>query len=288
MKNVVITGVSTGIGKSLAEQFIAGGYRVFGSVRRQEDAENLKKQLGELYQPLVFDITDSDGLRKAANEVQDMLQNSALDVLINNAGVTINGPLMHLSVDDLKKQFEVNVFAQMAVTQSFLPLLGATRSFSGTPGRIYFMGSISGKLAFPFIGPYCGSKFALEGLVDTLRREVMLYGIQTILIQPGPIATPIWDKAEESDELSKFTDTDFAKAGSRFKKFFIKQGKNGMDPDTFKHRFWKIHSQQNPKPRHVIMHNKLKEYIIPLLLSDRMLDKAVAGQLGLSRSELTD
>ena len=179
-KYVVVTGTSTGIGHASAAELIAHGYHVFGSVRNEADGERLQAELGPAFAPLVFDVTDSDAVYSAAEAVEDVLGDDNLVGLVNNAGIAVAGPLMDIEMDKVRHQFEVNVLGVLTVTQAFLPLLGACEDASEPPGRIVNISSVSGHTAYPFLGPYCASKHALEAFSDSLRRELLLYGVDVI------------------------------------------------------------------------------------------------------------
>ena len=140
-------------------------------------------------------------------------------------------PFCNCRVDDYRRQFEVNLFGQITVTQAFLPLLGARKSCLHPPGRIVNMSSVSGKIAYPFLSAYAASKYALEALSDSLRRELMLYGIDVIVIEPGAVSTPIWDKADEID-TTPFADSDYADTLARMVKGMVKMGNNAQGPDA--------------------------------------------------------
>ncbi len=282
MKSIVITGVSTGIGLGCTRAFIKNGFRVFGSVRKQEDAYRLKGELGEKYVPLVFDVTNYEAVQSAAIQVRQVLGDESLSGLINNAGISVNGPLMHIRPENLRHQFEVNVFAQLAVTQAFLPLLGATSGFTGEPGTIMMMSSISGRMAFPFLGPYTASKFALEGMSDTLRIELQLYGIKVIILEPGPVKSEIWNKID-ADAWESLKQTDYLSSATKFRDFFVGEGVKGIPVDDFGETAVHIFSKKDPKTRYVITNNKFQSWTIPNLLPDKVLDKMIAGQLGLKK-----
>jgi len=199
MRSVVITGVSTGIGHAAAKVLIDRGFRVFGSVRRAEDADRLTEEFGDAFAPLIFDVTDDAAIAEAAACVRGALAGETLAGLVNNAGIAVSGPLTELPVADYRRQLEVNLVGPFMVTQAFAPLLGTDSSLSGARGRIVNISSVAGLRAMPFLGPYAASKFGLEGYSEALRREMLLYGIDVIVIGPGPVQTAIWDKAEEVD-----------------------------------------------------------------------------------------
>src|SRR6266498_1580092 len=214
MQSVVVTGVSTGIGWGITKILIQRGFPVFGSVRKTQDAERLTKEFGEGFVPLIFDVTDEAAVQAAARQVRDQLNGETLFGLVNNAGIAIPGPLMHLPTDDFRHQIEVNLVSVLIVTKAFLPLLGTDRSLHGKPGRIINISSVGGKAGGPFLGAYAVSKHELEEFSESLRRELMLYGIDVIIVGPGAVATPIWDKAEQLD-VSTFANTEYGEAVRR-------------------------------------------------------------------------
>ena len=198
MKTILITGVSTGIGKSCAKLLSSNNYKVFGTVRNNKDAEKLKKELGEFFYPIIMDVTNEESIYSAKKTIEENIPNKQLDILINNAGIALGGPIKYIDVDMFRKQFEVNLFGVVAVTNAFLELLGATKE-NNHQGKIIMISSISGKRSYPFCSPYVASKHALEGFSDCIRKELMLYGVDVVLIEPGPVKTAIWDKAPPPD-----------------------------------------------------------------------------------------
>lgn len=185
---VLVTGASTGIGAATAIHLAALGHRVFAGVRRIEDGEALVRRGGSLITPVVIDVTDRISIVAAAQRITEATGAGGLGALVNNAGIAVVGAWEHVNPDRLREQFEVNLFGTVAVTQAFLPLLRRGR------GRIVTVGSIAGKHAPPFFGPYAASKHALEGFMDSLRLEMRPWGITVSLIAPGAIDTPIWEK----------------------------------------------------------------------------------------------
>ena len=206
MKSVVVTGASTGIGFACSKLLLARGFRVFGSVRNPLDAERLRTELGANFTPLLFDVTDEAAVKAAAGEVRAALGGEALAGLVNNAGIAVAGPVTELPIAEFRRQMEVNVIGPVIATQAFAPLLGADPARSGAAGRIVMISSVAGRNGNPLMAPYSTSKHAVEGLSESLRRELMLFGIDVIIIAPGAVKTPIWAKAEEVD-LSAFTAT---------------------------------------------------------------------------------
>ncbi len=280
MKKVVITGVSTGIGYSSAKILCGSGYRVFGSVRKQEDAEKVTSEFGANFTPLIFDVTDSKGIQENAQIVKgELIPGEALAGLVNNAGVAMGGPINLIDTDVFRKQFEVNFFGLIEVTKTFLPMLGAVKN-SMQQGKIINISSVSGRRAHPFVAPYTASKFAVEAFSDALRREMLLYGVDVILIEPGPIKTAIWDKVPDLDD-NEFTGTDYEHSLRKFYKMFIEMGKKGFDADIIGNRVKEILQDPSPKTRHVITPNRFINFTLPGILPDRMFDKLVGKGLGL-------
>src|SRR5512143_2929798 len=227
MQSVVVTGVSTGIGWGTTKVLIQKGFRVFGSVRKSRDAERLSKEFGKNFVPLIFDVTDEAAVQAAAQQVREQLHGETLSGLVNNAGIAVPGPLMHLATDDFRHQLEVNLVSVLIVTKAFLPLLGAERSLRGKPGRIINISSTGGKQGGPFLGAYSASKHGLEGFSESLRRELMLYGIDVIIVAPGAVATPLWDKAERVD-VSPYADTEYAESARRVQEYAVRNGRKGL------------------------------------------------------------
>ena len=230
MKSVVVTGASTGIGWGCVKVFVAGGFRVFGSVRRQADADRLSREFGANFTPLIFDVTDEAAVVAGAKKVEAALEGETLFGLVNNAGVSVAGPLLYLKIGDFRGQIEVNLVGQLIVTQAFAPLLGAGRSLKGSPGRIVMISSISGKNAYPFGGAYAASKFGLEGMSESLRRELMIFGVDVIIVAPADVATPIWDKVAAIDP-APYDRTAYAPALARARTMLVSLGKKGLPPE---------------------------------------------------------
>ena len=195
---VLVTGTGKGIGEAVARRLAELGALVFAGVRRQADAARWREQGGDLVHPVLLDVTDESSISAALQQIRFTLGARTLTGLVNNAGIAVAGPLEFLPVSELRRQLEVNVLGQIAVTQAVLPLLRQSR------GRIVNIGSISGRSALPLTGAYAASKFALEALTDSLRVELMPAGIHVSIIEPGVIATPIWDTSMKSaEELMK-------------------------------------------------------------------------------------
>ena len=272
--NVLITGVSTGIGYHCAQYFIKEGYRVLGSVRKEADAKECRSSLGVAFYPLIFDVTDEAQILKGYEDSKSILGQEGLSLLVNNAGISIAGPTTLLEKTDYQRQFEVNLFGMFSVTKTFLPLLGATELPTFPPGKIFNISSVAGQLVYPFMGPYSASKFAVEGFSHALRRELLLYGIDVVILGPGPIKTPIWEKNEDISEET--LDSPYGKQLQYFQRRMTKAGENGKAPEEFARRLFEIFMKKNPRTRYSITERKFSTWTIPrYFMSDRSLDKIV-------------
>lgn len=281
MQRVVITGVSTGIGHASAKVLVERGSRVFGSVRTQADADRLQNEFGEMFVPLVFDVTDESAIQSEASRVSRTLGAETLDGLVNNAGIEVTGPLAHLATDQFRYQLEVNLIGPFMVTKAFLPLLGADPARKGAPGRVVNISSTSGRIAGPFAGAYVASKFGLEGFSESLRRELLLFGIDVIVIRPGAIVTPIWQKSTGLAE--RFHETPFKEALARFERYAAQEGANGFPAAVIGDTVYRALTAKNPKGYYNVVPGRIPNWIIPQLIPMRILDKLVARFMGIKR-----
>jgi NAD(P)-dependent dehydrogenase (short-subunit alcohol dehydrogenase family) len=281
MQSIVVTGVSTGIGLETVKVLIRNGFRVFGSVRKTQDAERLKKGFGEAFIPLIFDITDEGSVQAAAHSVREKLNGETLFGLVNNAGIAVPAPLMHQPTEDFRHQIEVNLIGALIVTKAFLPVLGSDRSLRGNPGRIINISSTAGKKGNPFVGAYTASKHGLEGFSESLRRELMLYGIDVIIIAPGAVATPIWDKAEKAD-LSAYENTDYAEPARRVQEIMIRDGRNGLPAQKVGESILHALTTSRPRVRYTVVPGNFLTRagrVIRMLLPKRLMDRIIARKL---------
>jgi NAD(P)-dependent dehydrogenase (short-subunit alcohol dehydrogenase family) len=279
MKSVVVTGVSTGIGWGTAKVLTKRGFRVFGSVRKQADADRLSRELGANVVPLMFDVTDDAAVRAGAARVRELMQGEKLFGLVNNAGVAVPGPLAHLRIDDFRRQMDINLTSVLRVTQAFLPQLGMDTALKGEPGRIVNISSVGGKNGSPFIGAYAASKHALEGFSESLRRELMLFGIDVIIIGPGAVATPIWDKAGDS-ELAPFVNTPYGPALNAVRNYMVSLGRKGLPPERLGRLVHKTLTTPKPRVRYGITPNPVSGWIQDKM-PKRFVDRMIAKRLGL-------
>ena len=270
MEYAVVTGVSSGIGKSIARKFLKEGLYVFGSVRREKDALDLEREYPENFHKLIFDTTDFPAVDKAIEEIHEIIGEKGLDVLVNNAGVAKYGPIQHVPIEELRQQYEINVFAPVYLTQKLLPLLGATHQ-SKKKGKVIQISSTAGVMTRPMLGPYSSSKHAVEGLYDALRRELMIYGVDVVLIEPGPIKTEIWGKAKSKDNPYKGTDYEdiFAQLDTAVDEI----ERIGLPVTAVSHKVWKAYKSSSPKARYIVAPKKLMFIAAMYILPARLLDK---------------
>jgi NAD(P)-dependent dehydrogenase (short-subunit alcohol dehydrogenase family) len=279
MKSVVVTGASTGIGWGCAKVLIGKGFRVFGSVRKPADAERLSREFGANFVPLLFDVTDQTAVAAGAAAAAKQLDGEPLFGLVNNAGIAVSGPLLYLDIDDFRQQLEVNLTGQLIVTQAFAPLLTEHATKINRPGRIVMISSVGGKNASPFVGPYNTSKFGLEGFSESLRREVQLLGIDVIVIAPGAVATPIWDKADQVD-VTRYANTPYAAALDNIRKFMLEAGRKGLKPERIGQAAWRALTTAKPKTRYIVTPEPVQHFLVNNL-PKRMVDRIIGGRLGL-------
>jgi NAD(P)-dependent dehydrogenase (short-subunit alcohol dehydrogenase family) len=279
MQSVVITGASTGIGWATAKLLLGRGFRVFGSVRKQADADRLRGEFGANFTPLLFDVTDQAAVLAAAREVRAALGGETLFGLVNNAGIAVAGPVLELSVDEFRRQMDVNVVGPVIATQAFGPLLGSDPSLKGPKGRIVMISSVAGKSGNPLMSAYAASKFAIEGLSESLRREMMLFGIDVIIIAPGAVKTPIWSKAEQVD-ISAYRSSPFFPALERIRKFMLRLGETGLPAEKIAEAIADALTSANPQVRYQITPDPMR-HLITAVLPKRMVDKIIAKRLGL-------
>tara|TARA_S200000501_G_scaffold218934_1_gene205463 strand:+ start:3752 stop:4627 length:876 start_codon:yes stop_codon:yes gene_type:complete len=281
MRSVLVTGVSTGIGKAIAEELLNNDFFVIGSVRKKEDAKYFEDNYGKNFKKVIFDVTKKKEIETAKKEVEKILSEnkSYLCSIVNNSGIALGGPVRYLDVDIFRKQFEVNFFGLIEVTKCFLDLLIENNKYE-MKNKIINIGSISGKRAYPFVAPYTSSKHALEGFSDALRRELLIHNLDVILIQPGPFKSAIWEKAP-SIEDNPFLKTEYEIPLRKFFKGYIQMGMNGLNPQIIGQRVVKILMTNKPKTRYVITPQKIKNYLMPGFLPDRWVDRLTGKMLGL-------
>ena len=282
MLSVVVTGSSTGIGYQTSKTLIKNGYRVFGSVRNNEDATRISNELGSNFIPLIFDVTNEDEVKASVKKVDDLLENQTLAGLINNAGIAVFGTVQNLTADEFKHQFDVNLLGVFHCTQAFMDLLGADKSRIGRSGKIINISSVSGEIGMPFMAAYNMSKFGLEGFSEALRRELMLFGIDVVVIAPGPVKTPIWSKVDKVGMIKRYDNTAFRKISSKMVRLASALEKTGVSPEVIADRVMSVLTKNNNKPRYRIDSQRFQNILLTLL-PKRMADKMIAKQMGLNK-----
>jgi len=279
---VVITGASTGIGEACALRLDRAGFRVFAGVRRDADADRLRAQGSSRLTPVRLDVTDVATIESARQEVAAAAGERGIAGLVNNAGIGVGGPIEFLSLDEWRKQFEVNVFGTLAVTRAFMPLVRKGH------GRVVFMSSIAGRFSSPFLGPYSASKHALEAIADALRFELRPWGIGVSIVEPGSIATPIWDKAEDmiarlerelpAEALELYADA--RAAGAEATK---EAAKRGIPPDAVAKVVQHALTAKRPKTRYLVGTDARIQAAAATVLPDRLRDRLIQMQLGVGK-----
>ncbi|HEX6455385.1 MAG TPA: SDR family oxidoreductase [Solirubrobacterales bacterium] len=278
MRSVLVTGASTGIGRATALRLDGSGWKVFAGVRKEEDAAELRAEASERLAPVILDVTVPEQIDAVAERIAAESEGS-LDGLVNNAGVAIPGPLETLPLEDLRHQLEVNVIAYVAVTQALLEQIRRAE------GRVVFISSIGGRLAFPFAGAYHASKFATEAIGDVFRQELRPWGLRVSIVEPGSIDTPIWDrgqdKATEIEAKSPATDLLYGNAIEKFRKVVRDTAERGIPPEKVAKAI--AHALESPRPRSrylVGLDAKVQARIKPFVPTP-VFDRIVARTLGL-------
>jgi NAD(P)-dependent dehydrogenase (short-subunit alcohol dehydrogenase family) len=283
MPSALITGASTGIGEATALRLAGAGWTVLAGVRSEQDGARLvaKDSSGRI-EPVILDVTDFEQIRKAAGRVSELGAGGEgspgrLDALVNNAGIGYGGPLELLHPDDLRKQFEVNVLGQVAVTQALLPALRAAR------GRIVFMSSVGGRVAMAFTAPYAASKHAIEALGDALRVELASSNVQVALVEPGSVATPIWDKARETGDqvvVPPQLQKEYGKVPAAMDKALEDTAKRGVPAEQVAQTIERALSARRMKSRYVVGRDARAMILARGLLPDHVFDRVAKRVLG--------
>lgn len=262
-KNIVITGASTGIGRACTEYLAFKGYSIYAGARKDKDL----KELGAIKNvtPIKLDVTNQSDVDAMVALFKK--ENVMIDGLINNAGIAVVGPLMDIPAEDFINQLDVNVIGVHRVTKALFPFLLASK------GRIIMISSNSGFMSAPFFGPYCASKFAIEAYSDALRRELLLHDVKVVIIQPGRIKTPIWDKGE--NEIDKFKGSMFEKLGRKIAEYAVRKGRtDSLDPKKVAELVHKALTIDNPKTRYMIVPDKFRNKMLKIL-PDKKIDKVI-------------
>ena len=268
--SIVVTGASGGIGFATARALQEMGFRVFGGHLPSEDRAPLE-QAG--VSPVALDVTRPESIAAACEQIVRAAGDAPVVGLVNNAGIADGDPIEMADLDSVRRLLEVNVFGVFAVTQAFLPHLRASR------GRIVNISSMSGRLAVPFLGAYCACKYAVEGLSDTLRREMIPFGVEVVVVQPAITRTAIWDRAADVD-LERFRGTVYESVAAKVVKRMLKARRKGLDPSVVAQAV--VRALTDPKPPTripVLREGKRMRYLLAGWLPDRTIDRIVAREL---------
>jgi NAD(P)-dependent dehydrogenase (short-subunit alcohol dehydrogenase family) len=283
MPTVLITGASTGIGQATALRLAKAGWTVLAGVRDVDAGERLAAEApAGRVQPLTLDVTDFQQIREAAGRVSELggggeSSPGRLDALVNNAGIGYGGPLELIHPDDLRKQFDVNVLGQISVTQALLPALRAAR------GRIVFLSSIGGRVAMAFTAPYAASKHAIEAIGDALRVELATSNVQVALVEPGSVATPIWDKSREAGRQLTVPPSlrkEYGHVPAAMDKTLQDTAKRGVPADHVAQTIERALGARRMKSRYVIGRDARAMMIARRLLPDHVFDRVARRALG--------
>lgn len=275
MPNIFITGVSSGIGYDAMQTLISKGYHVIGTVRQENDARQIKDTFGVSCTILVFDVTDAAACQSQIGSIIPMLQQDGLHALINNAGIAVPGPLQHLTDGEFLHQLEVNVMAVRRITNILLPYLGTDKRYR--PGRIINISSVSGLFNSPFNGAYCISKHALESMTDVYRRELAMFGIKVMAIEPGPIKTEIWRKSKGT--LDRFKETPYGEVLSSADKMIENAEKSALDVRVISKIITDIVEDKSYQTRYLVHRKPLLFKLLAYYLPDKWADKLIAKTL---------
>jgi NAD(P)-dependent dehydrogenase (short-subunit alcohol dehydrogenase family) len=276
--SALVTGASTGIGRATTLRLDAAGWRVFAGVRREADGEQLREAASERLAPLILDVTDAGQIEAAADEVAARTGSDGLDGLVNNAGIGVPGPLETMPMDDIRRQVEVNMFGHLAVTRAMLP------SIRAAGGRIVFISSIGGRIAFPMNGPYHLAKFGIEAMGDVFRQELRPWGISVSIVEPGSIATPIWERSErEIDahlERAPATQELYGKPLAGVRRASRRLGERGIAPERVAASIEHALSARRPRSRYLVGLDAKLQARAKILIPARLWDWIVARMIG--------
>jgi NAD(P)-dependent dehydrogenase (short-subunit alcohol dehydrogenase family) len=273
---VLVTGTSSGIGEASARHLAGLGFNVFAGVRKSEDGERVA---GPRIEPVIIDVTDDASVAAAAKTIGAAVGNSGLAGLVNNAGIAVAGPLEFIDVAEFQRQLDVNVTGVLRTTQAMLPHLRNAR------GRIVNISSIGGRVAVPLVGPYAASKFALEGMSDSLRRELRPWGMHVALIEPGAVATPIWDKGvDQADEMDRDAPPEvrerYGEVIDAVRKASEKNRTDGVPPQEVAEAVAHALTADKPKTRYLVGRDAKMRAPMAAVLPDRVMDAAIARAVG--------
>ena len=274
MKNIVITGASSGIGRETATTLVGKGWRVFGTVRQAEQALELQAELGERFTPLLCDVREEEAVAAAASTVARALGNERLQGLVNLAGVETVDALAVVPIRDVQNTFDVHVFGMLRMCQAFLPLLGADEGRDGPKGRIVNISSVVGRWGAPFFGTYSSAKHAVEGMSDAMRREFAHVGVDVVIVRPGNTKSGVFEKVR-ADDHDYIKGTIWEKPVADFRKLFLDGAVNGWPMRRVVAVIEKALTARRPKAAYVAAAERIMNYTAPTLSPPRVVDKVL-------------
>jgi NAD(P)-dependent dehydrogenase (short-subunit alcohol dehydrogenase family) len=271
---VLVTGASTGIGRACALHIDGLGHRVFAGVRSPSAAESLRRAASDRLEPVMLDVTDAGAIDVAVASIDSALDGRGLVGVVNNAGVARGGPVEYLPVEEWRTQLEVNVIGQVAVTKAMMPLLRRGR------GRLVFIGSIGGRVGTPLLSPYAASKFALEGIAESLRHELRPFGLRVVLVEPGAVKTDIWDKGRRyADEMEQLLPAEamslYGDAIAGLRRSIDQQDRAGIPPEHVAQVTARALFSSRPRARYLVGRDAHAAGVIARLLPDSAKDAIV-------------
>jgi NAD(P)-dependent dehydrogenase (short-subunit alcohol dehydrogenase family) len=283
-RSAVITGASSGIGRACALRLDGEGFSVFAGVRRHEDGERLRAEASSRLTPVILDVTQELSLEATAKTVSGAVGDAGLGGLVNNAGLSLPAIQEFIDLDEVRRLLEVNLIGVMATTKALLPLIRRAR------GRIVNIGSLGGYNAAPFLGPYAASKFALEGISDALRRELWPWGLQVSLVEPGSVATPIWDKAlGQSEELQRNAPEParelYLESVEKMTRYAETLAQRGISPKKVADAVQHALTARRPRTRYRVGVDAKLFRFLTRVLPDRVMDAFVLRTIGISRAK---
>ncbi len=281
-KCFLVTGASTGIGRAIADALVKQGHFVFASVRKPADGEAINTAYGASGQAVLFDVSDQGAIDAAAILIGETLGSRTLDGLINNAGIANPGPALVQPMSEIEQVFDVNLMGVIRCCRAFAPLLGADPARKGPKGRIVNITSASGKFGYPFTAAYVASKHAVEGYSESLRRELMILGMDVIIVGPGAVKTPIWQKGAHG-AAGPYDGTIWAAPLAKLNTSLAAMDKEGLEAHVIGDVVTHALTTPKPKTRYAPVPNKLVNWWLPRFLPKRMVDGIIAKNLGLTR-----
>lgn len=278
MRSALVTGASTGIGRATALRLDAAGWRVFAGVRREEDAESLRAEGSGRLAPVMLDVTDAGQLAAAAERIEAEAD-GGLAGLVNNAGVAVPSPLETIPIEDFRRQIEVNLTGQVAVTQALLPAIRRGH------GRVVFISSIGGRIAFPLTGAYHAAKFGIEAVGDVFRQELRPWGLRVSIVEPGSIDTPIWDRGERTaDQIgarSPRREALYGRAIERYREVVRQTAERGIPPEKVARVVEHALDSPRPRTRYLVGLDARVQARLRPLIPTPLFDRIVARVMGL-------